>query len=170
MAHVVNLSNVDVMKNITKIAVVENATSIWEYDPSREDNRILGGSLEVIAAIRTLAIKVCTTFNLTRLILFKKSHIIFRFRHPDSVLKNSRAPRYVVGFLRHWQFPSTVTFGGELPLKCLIKLIGSARYLLCFSISFNILILWTSSLLVYFYRPRMKYLALSQRFNEKIVS
>jgi len=46
------------MKNITKIAVVENATAIWEYDPSRPDNRVLGGSLDVIAAIRTLAIKV----------------------------------------------------------------------------------------------------------------
>jgi hypothetical protein len=46
------------MKHITKIAVVENATSIWEYDPSREDNRVLGGSLDVIAAIRTLSIKV----------------------------------------------------------------------------------------------------------------
>jgi hypothetical protein len=46
------------MKHITKIAVVENATAIWEYDPSRDDNRVLGGSLDVIAAIRTLAIKV----------------------------------------------------------------------------------------------------------------
>jgi hypothetical protein len=46
------------MKNITKIAAVENATAIWEYDPTRADNRVLGGSLDVIAAIRTLAIKV----------------------------------------------------------------------------------------------------------------
>jgi hypothetical protein len=60
LAHVVNLGNVDVMSQITKIAVVENATAIWEYDPSLEDNRILGGSLDVIAAIRTLAIKVST--------------------------------------------------------------------------------------------------------------
>ena len=59
LGHVVNLGNVDIMKNITKIAVVENTTSIWEYDPSRPDNRVLGGSLDVIAAIRTLAIKVC---------------------------------------------------------------------------------------------------------------
>ena len=58
MAHVVNLGNVDVMKNITKIAVVENATAILEYDPSRDDNRVLEGSLDVIAAIRTVAIKV----------------------------------------------------------------------------------------------------------------
>jgi hypothetical protein len=49
------------MKHITKIAVVENATAIWEYDPSLDDNRVLGGSLDVIAAIRTLAIKVCFT-------------------------------------------------------------------------------------------------------------
>jgi len=45
-------------EHITKIAVVENATAIWEYDPSQEDNRVLGGSLDVIAAIWTLAIKV----------------------------------------------------------------------------------------------------------------
>jgi len=29
----VNLGNVDVMDHITKIAAVENATAIWEYDP-----------------------------------------------------------------------------------------------------------------------------------------
>ncbi len=58
LAHVVNLGNVDVMKNITKIAVVENATAIWEYDPTRADNHVLRGSLDVVAAIRTLAIKV----------------------------------------------------------------------------------------------------------------
>jgi hypothetical protein len=54
----VNLGNVDVMSQITKIAAVENATAIWEYDPTRPDNRVLGGSLDVITAIRTLAIKV----------------------------------------------------------------------------------------------------------------
>jgi hypothetical protein len=58
LAHVVNLGNVAVMTHITKIAAVENATAIWEYDPTRDDNRVLGGSLDVIAAIRTLAIKV----------------------------------------------------------------------------------------------------------------
>ena len=62
MGHVVNLGNVDVMAHITKLAVVANATAIWEYDPSREDNCVLGGSLDVIAAIRTLAIKVRVFF------------------------------------------------------------------------------------------------------------
>jgi len=46
------------MDQITKIAAVENATAIWEYDPTQNDNRVLGGSLDVIAAICTLAIKV----------------------------------------------------------------------------------------------------------------
>jgi len=68
LGHVVNLGNVDVMKQIMKIAVVENATAIWEYDPSKEDNRVLGGSLDVIAAIRTLAIKVNTFVCLETLI------------------------------------------------------------------------------------------------------
>jgi hypothetical protein len=46
------------MQHITKIAVVKNATAIWEYDSSREDNCVLGSSLDVIATIWTLAIKV----------------------------------------------------------------------------------------------------------------
>jgi len=58
LGHVVNLGNVDVMSHITKIAVVETTTAIWEYDPTLADNRVLGGSLDVISAIRTLAIKV----------------------------------------------------------------------------------------------------------------
>jgi hypothetical protein len=55
------------MGHITKIAAVENATAIWEYDPTREDNRVLGGSLDVIAAIRTLAIKVCNCVSFVNL-------------------------------------------------------------------------------------------------------
>jgi hypothetical protein len=56
------------MAHITKIAVVETTTAIWEYDPSLPNNRMLNGSLDVIAAIRTLAIKVhfisfCFTFD-----------------------------------------------------------------------------------------------------------
>jgi hypothetical protein len=59
LAHVVNLGNIDIMKHITKIAAVETTSAIWEYDPVLPDNRLLNGSLDVIAAIRTLAIKVC---------------------------------------------------------------------------------------------------------------
>ena len=58
LAHIVNLGNVDVMAQITKLTAVENATAIWEYDPTKADNRVLGGSLDVIAAICMLAIKV----------------------------------------------------------------------------------------------------------------
>ena len=80
----VNLGNVDVMTHITKIAVVENATAIWEYDPSRKDNRVLGGSLDVIAAIRTLAIKVKCIFLSQKLM----SHARIRFRHLDNTSGN----------------------------------------------------------------------------------
>lgn len=51
LGHVINLENVDIMSHITKIAAVKNLTAIWEYDPTRSDNRVLGGSLDVIAAI-----------------------------------------------------------------------------------------------------------------------
>ena len=58
----VNIAVVAVMGRITQIAAVENATAIWEYDPSLPSNRILGGSLDVIAAIRMIAVKVSLPF------------------------------------------------------------------------------------------------------------
>ena len=61
LEHVVNLANVAVMGHITKLAVIENTNAIWEYDPELVNNCILGGSLDVVAAIRTLVIKVCTS-------------------------------------------------------------------------------------------------------------
>ena len=60
--HVVNIANVAVMSCVTQIAAIENATAIWEYDPSLPGNRILGGSLDVIAAIRTIAVKVSVAY------------------------------------------------------------------------------------------------------------
>jgi hypothetical protein len=62
--HVVNIANVAVMGRVTQIAAIENATAIWEYDPSLPGNRILGGSLDVIAAIRTIAVKVSLPYFL----------------------------------------------------------------------------------------------------------
>jgi hypothetical protein len=46
------------MGRVTKIAAIENANAIWEYDPSLPNNRILGGFLDVIAAIRIIVVKV----------------------------------------------------------------------------------------------------------------
>ena len=55
------------MQTITTIAAVENATVIWEYDPMWPDNRVLGGSLDIIMAIRTLAIKVSIQLLLSQI-------------------------------------------------------------------------------------------------------
>jgi hypothetical protein len=46
------------MSHVTKIAAVENFAAIWEYDPSQPENTVLGGELDVISVIRTIAIKV----------------------------------------------------------------------------------------------------------------
>jgi hypothetical protein len=46
------------MTHIMKIAAVKNATAIWEYNPDLPDNHMLGGSLDIIAVICTIAIKV----------------------------------------------------------------------------------------------------------------
>lgn len=53
------------MGHITKIAAVENATAIWEYNPDLYDNHVLGGSLDVIAAVCTIAIKVSSSYFLS---------------------------------------------------------------------------------------------------------
>jgi hypothetical protein len=47
------------MGHITKIAAIETTSAIWEYDPLLLDNCMLGGLLDVISAICTIAIKVC---------------------------------------------------------------------------------------------------------------
>jgi hypothetical protein len=41
--------------------VIENTNAIWEYDPELPNNRVFGGSLDVVAVIQTLAIKVRTS-------------------------------------------------------------------------------------------------------------
>jgi hypothetical protein len=96
LGHVINLGNIDVMGHITKIAAVKNATAIWEYDPTREDNWVLGGSLDVVAIIRTLAIKVHVDMNP------QYSHLmqppLLRSKHLDSTLSTSRALNSFVEF------------------------------------------------------------------------
>ncbi len=84
------------MSHITKIAAVENATAIWEYDPSLTGNRVLGGSLDVIAAIRTLAIKVSNNVSFGTYSV----SLIPRFKHLDNILNTSTAPNSVADFLR----------------------------------------------------------------------
>jgi hypothetical protein len=55
--HVVNLAIVDFMSYITRIAVIENFTLIWEYDLTLEGNQVLNSSLDIISAIWMLTIK-----------------------------------------------------------------------------------------------------------------
>ena len=56
--HIISLANVDFMSCMTKITIVENTSTILEYDPTLPDNKVMNGSLDVIAAARTLMIKV----------------------------------------------------------------------------------------------------------------
>ncbi|KIK73267.1 hypothetical protein PAXRUDRAFT_21046 [Paxillus rubicundulus Ve08.2h10] len=58
LTHVFNLGITDVMSVITNIATVETTTVIWEFDPALPSNQILDGSLNVVAAICTIAIKI----------------------------------------------------------------------------------------------------------------
>ena len=75
--HVVNIANIAVMGRVTQIAAIKNATAIWEYDPSLPGNWILGGSLDVITAIRTIAVKVSLPFFTN----IKFSYVALRFKH-----------------------------------------------------------------------------------------
>ncbi len=64
------------MSAVTQIAVIETKQAIWDYDPTLEQNRVTLGGLDVIAIIRTLAVKVRFLFfpcslSLTTHILYK---------------------------------------------------------------------------------------------------
>jgi hypothetical protein len=97
LAHVVNLGNVAVMTQITKIAAVENSTAIWEYDPTQNDNRVLGDSLDVIAVIRTLVIKVNFKSNCCLNLTLFNSH---RFKLLVNALNIFIAPSFVADSLK----------------------------------------------------------------------
>ena len=85
------------MAHITKIAAVETTTAIWEYDPVLPSNWVLNGSLDIIAAIRTLAIKVYYQFGLVHL-----THILpNRYKHPDNGLRSFKSSRASVELLIH---------------------------------------------------------------------
>lgn len=55
LAHVINLSIMEFMNVITKIAHIKT-TTIWEFDPTLPRNQVLGSSLDVV--IHTLSIKI----------------------------------------------------------------------------------------------------------------
>ena len=81
LGHVVQLGNVSFMGHITRVATIENANAIWEYDPTLPENRMLSGSLDVIVAVRTLAIKVRPPYLTSKSAIFV---FHYRSRHPPS--------------------------------------------------------------------------------------
>ena len=56
--HVVNLGLTDFMSIITRLATIETTMAIWEYDPTLPQNRLLEGSIDVVAALQMLVIKI----------------------------------------------------------------------------------------------------------------
>jgi len=46
------------MSIVIRIIHIETSTTIWEFDPTLTENQVLSGSLDVIAALQTLVIKI----------------------------------------------------------------------------------------------------------------
>ena len=115
-----NLANVAMMSNITKIAAIENAAAIWEYDPALPGNRVLGGSLDVIACVRTIAIKVsCNQFRL----------LPFYFRYKPQVNESNslKSFRFNARLPIHSKSLSIAMFNGVQTTLCLIARISYDR-------------------------------------------
>ena len=120
LEHVINLANVAVMGHITKIAVVENSNAIWEYDPELPGNRVLGGSLDVVAALRTLRVVVKVCLSTIKPVDFKILDIFDRFNPPDSassILKNCSLNARSTP---HSRFRSTAIHDGAQHIRCSI--------------------------------------------------
>ncbi|KAF8691619.1 hypothetical protein AX14_002750, partial [Amanita brunnescens Koide BX004] len=80
LVHVINLGIVAVMSHVTKIATMETVSAILEYDLEADDNQILGRSVDVIAAIWTIAIKIqCSSQQIK---YFNKLQIQCKFNNP----------------------------------------------------------------------------------------
>jgi hypothetical protein len=100
------------MTHITKIATVEMTTAIWEYGPTLPDNRVLNSSLDVIAAICTLAIKVCYNHNP----LAFSSLTYNRSSHLGSIPKRLKSFSLNEVSETHSKYLFTAMFGGALPI------------------------------------------------------
>lgn len=57
LAHIISLAVEAFMGAVTQTAVAESREAIWNYDPALPSNKI-GSGIDVIAVIRTLAVKV----------------------------------------------------------------------------------------------------------------
>ena len=55
------------MGTVIKKAAAETKQAIWDYDPRLEENSVMHGVLDVIAVIRTLAVKVSRVLSQYRL-------------------------------------------------------------------------------------------------------
>jgi hypothetical protein len=118
LAHVVNLANVAVMGHITKIAVIENTNAIWEYDPELPGNRVLGGSLDVVAALRTLVIKVLVYSSIITQMYDMYLCFSDRFRPPDSALSTSKNCSLNARSIPLSRFHYTTIHGGAQHIRC----------------------------------------------------
>ena len=58
LAHVLNLAIIALMSEITRVEHIATTSAIWEFDPTLPHNRILNGSLNVVAIVHTLTIKI----------------------------------------------------------------------------------------------------------------
>ena len=58
LAHVLNLAIIDIMAVITRIDHIMTTAAIWEFNPMLPMNCVMNNSLDVVAAICTLAIKI----------------------------------------------------------------------------------------------------------------
>ena len=96
------------MGRVTQIAAIKNATAIWEYDPSLPGNRILGGSLDVITAICTIAVKVSLPFFTN----MKFSYVALRFKNLGNESNTSRNSSCSANSPSPLGFRFTATFDG----------------------------------------------------------
>ena len=78
MGHVIQLGIEAFMTIVTQTALVESKQAIWEYDPLALNSAVVGG-LDVIAIIRTLAIKVLFR-RIFKYHLNSNTHLLLRFR------------------------------------------------------------------------------------------
>lgn len=126
LAHVINLANIDVMGHITKITAMEMATAIWEYDPSLTDNLVLGGSLDVIAVIQTVVIKVWFPF-LCLMISSCCSMPSHRFKPLVNISRCSTSYRLSAESQNPSRYLCTATYNGVQHTSCMTSCTNFTR-------------------------------------------
>lgn len=106
------------MGKVTATALVESKEAIWNYDPREPENRIGSDGLDIIATIRTLAVKVSAIWPPRYAALIASLIVTYRCKCPANAWPLSRRTNGMSESTSRSSSSSTAIRAGAVRTRC----------------------------------------------------